>query len=358
MISPVTNPFASLWDEPTSEPLTTLLTRHRVFLPEFNADSRLERITGSFTWELDGFVDAVRVKGETDAAAMRVDHAGEKVWEREGDTLTNLHQLVDLPQPSAAARAPSGDQLRSATVDNVRWPGARRHGRPRLTVAEARQALVSLPRVRWHDPQSKEQARTQLQPPGGESARSHSARGAAMTTAFGWQPGAVPPSGVIYAAGVFRPQILHRVRYGTPVFRLGSQNAADLGWLNKYAVFAVCGCLCLAVVADDAVGQREDCSACWEHDKAQPAADPRTVDATSHRGAIRGDLWPTAPPLDLALQPVLAVATWRGTQRRSTSAEHTASRLRTRSAEIDTACITATVERDAHHLPTAVDHAA
>ncbi|GHG29904.1 hypothetical protein GCM10017567_57100 [Amycolatopsis bullii] len=41
----------------------------------------------------------------------------------------------------------------------MKWPGARRQ----LTIADARQALVSLPDVRWHDPESEEQARTQLQ---------------------------------------------------------------------------------------------------------------------------------------------------------------------------------------------------
>ncbi|MFF1612231.1 hypothetical protein ACFVYA_30995 [Amycolatopsis sp. NPDC058278] len=100
MITPITSPFAFLWDEPASEPFTTLLKRRWDFLPEFDADGRLERITGSFTWEADGFVDAVRVKGETDAAALRVDRAGGKIWEREGDTLNILHQLVELPAPS------------------------------------------------------------------------------------------------------------------------------------------------------------------------------------------------------------------------------------------------------------------
>ncbi|MFT7871266.1 MULTISPECIES: hypothetical protein [Amycolatopsis] len=92
--------FAFLWDEPAIEPFTTLLRRHWEFLPVFDADGLLKKITGAFTWEVDGFVDALRVKSETDAAAIRMDHAGGKVWEREGDALTILHQLVDLPAPS------------------------------------------------------------------------------------------------------------------------------------------------------------------------------------------------------------------------------------------------------------------
>lgn len=102
MTPPGTSPFAFLWNEPAIEPFTTLLRRHWKFLPEFDAEGLLERFTGSFTWELDGFVDALRVKSETDAAAIRVDRAGGKVWERDGDTLDVLHQLVDLPAPSSS----------------------------------------------------------------------------------------------------------------------------------------------------------------------------------------------------------------------------------------------------------------
>ncbi|MFB9686111.1 hypothetical protein [Amycolatopsis plumensis] len=48
-------------------------------------------------------------------------------------------------------------------MDTVKWPGAQRCARRQLTIVHARQALVSLPDVRWHDPESEEQARTQLQ---------------------------------------------------------------------------------------------------------------------------------------------------------------------------------------------------
>ncbi|MBE8523046.1 hypothetical protein ILP97_37085 [Amycolatopsis sp. H6(2020)] len=100
MTIPVKSPFAFLWDEPASEPFTTLLRRRWDFLPKFGADGLLEKISGSFVWDEDGFVDALRVKGETDAAAIRMDRAGGKVWERDGDALTILYQLVDLPEPS------------------------------------------------------------------------------------------------------------------------------------------------------------------------------------------------------------------------------------------------------------------
>ena len=100
MTTPVMSPFAFLWDEPAIEPFMTLLKRRWKFLPEFGTDGLLERFTGSFTWEVDGFVDALRVKGETDSAAIRMGRASGKVWEREGDALTILHQLVELPAPS------------------------------------------------------------------------------------------------------------------------------------------------------------------------------------------------------------------------------------------------------------------
>ena len=45
----------------------------------------------------------------------------------------------------------------------MKWPWARRRARRELTLVQARQALVSLPDVRWRDPESEEEARTQLQ---------------------------------------------------------------------------------------------------------------------------------------------------------------------------------------------------
>jgi hypothetical protein len=100
MTTPATSPFAFLWEEPAIEPLTALLKRPWDFHLELDTDGLLEKITGSYPWETDGFVDAVRIKSDTDAAAIRMDHAGGKVWEREGDALMILHQLVNLPAPS------------------------------------------------------------------------------------------------------------------------------------------------------------------------------------------------------------------------------------------------------------------
>src|SRR4051812_24674953 len=67
----------------------------------------------------------------------------------------------------------------------------------------------------------------------------------------------------IYAGGVFKPELLHCVRLGVHLVRLESQNAAALGWLNRYVVFAMCGCPCWLARADLADDQRQHCLACW-----------------------------------------------------------------------------------------------
>jgi hypothetical protein len=100
MTTAPTNPFAFLWNEPAIEPFTTLMERGWELRPYFDNEDRLDRFTGAYTWDEDGFVDALRVKSATDAAAIRMDRAGGKVWECEGDALDVLHRLVELPAPS------------------------------------------------------------------------------------------------------------------------------------------------------------------------------------------------------------------------------------------------------------------
>ncbi|MGV9366510.1 hypothetical protein [Amycolatopsis sp. NPDC003731] len=96
MILPAKSPSAF----PGNEPFTTLLSCHWIFLSEFSTDGLLKKLTDAFTWDANGFVDALRIKNATDSAALRTDRAGGTVWEREGDALDVLHQLVDLPEPS------------------------------------------------------------------------------------------------------------------------------------------------------------------------------------------------------------------------------------------------------------------
>jgi hypothetical protein len=94
------NPLVFLWSGLAIESLTILMGQGWEFYPQFDTAGQLERVTGAFTWDLDGFVDAVRIKSYNDAAAIRSDRAGGLVWERDGATAEVLHQLVELPEPS------------------------------------------------------------------------------------------------------------------------------------------------------------------------------------------------------------------------------------------------------------------
>lgn len=179
-----------------------------------------------------------------------------------------------------------------------------------------------------------------------------------MSASYGWQPTPEPKDGVVYAGGVFRTDVLHRIPFRTPVFRLDSQIAADLGWLNRYVVFAVCGRLCWAIRADVAVDRREHCPECW---RAQVDAEPvETGLRTSRGGSVHGDLWQTAQAPEAVLQPAAALT---GRPRLLTSSlplGHRPIRRRPHRAEADTACITANHPRTATHPPAAAEdhHAA
>ncbi|GAB3167699.1 hypothetical protein GCM10027258_93460 [Amycolatopsis stemonae] len=177
-----------------------------------------------------------------------------------------------------------------------------------------------------------------------------------MTTVFGWRPSPDGQTGVVFAGGVFRTELLHRVHSGAPVVRLESQNAADLGWLNRYVVFAVCGCLCWPARADVAVDQREHCPACWKRAMASPAEEHHDLGATANGGSVRRGLEAPLRPPDAALQPAVAVAIRPRLLSGALPAGHVPLRLR-RLAEPDAACITAADAADAYYLPAAAaDH--
>ncbi|SFW13654.1 hypothetical protein [Amycolatopsis australiensis] len=91
-----------------------------------------------------------------------------------------------------------------------------------------------------------------------------------MTPAHGWRPPEVRPDSKIYAGGLFRSELLHCVPYGATPMRLDSTNAAALGLINTYVVFARCGAACRPVVADLATDPREHCTDCWA--RSDPAA--------------------------------------------------------------------------------------
>jgi hypothetical protein len=70
-----------------------------VFLPGF-ADGELTEVRGVHTWP-GGSAEAIRVRYTTDAAALRIDHDGGVVWQREGTLCEVVDGLLTLPPPSA-----------------------------------------------------------------------------------------------------------------------------------------------------------------------------------------------------------------------------------------------------------------
>ncbi|MGC7102950.1 hypothetical protein ACPZ19_50530 [Amycolatopsis lurida] len=100
MTAPNASPLAFLWVSPEFDQLEILLARGWTFDPGFDDRGELERVKGIFIWRTDGVVDAVRIKGRGDAAAMRCNRAGELLWEREGTTADVLGDLLELPPPS------------------------------------------------------------------------------------------------------------------------------------------------------------------------------------------------------------------------------------------------------------------
>ncbi len=80
-----------------------------VFLPGFE-DGEITKVRGVRTWP-DGAADAIGVRYTTDAAALRTDHDGGIVWQREGNLVEVVNGLLTLPPPSA----PGAPRLVTAT---------------------------------------------------------------------------------------------------------------------------------------------------------------------------------------------------------------------------------------------------
>lgn len=91
--------LAFLWVSPEFDQLEALLKRGWVFDPGFDDRGQLDRVKGIFGWHAEGVVDLVRVKSQTEAAAMRCDRSGGLLWEREGTTAYVLGELLELPSP-------------------------------------------------------------------------------------------------------------------------------------------------------------------------------------------------------------------------------------------------------------------
>jgi hypothetical protein len=84
-------------------------------MPVQDRDGELVEVRGVRTWTDSGSADAVMVRYVTDAAAVRIDHAGGVVWRCEGTLAEVVDGLLGLPSPDAPGapylvrgRAPTG----------------------------------------------------------------------------------------------------------------------------------------------------------------------------------------------------------------------------------------------------------
>ena len=90
---------AALAEFPELQRLIDLREAGWVFLPGF-ADGELTEVRGVHTWP-GGWAEAIRVRYTTDAAALRIDHDGGVVWQREGTLCEVADGVLALPPPSA-----------------------------------------------------------------------------------------------------------------------------------------------------------------------------------------------------------------------------------------------------------------
>lgn len=86
---------------PELRSLADLLDAGWSFMPIQDTDGELVEIRGVRTWPDSGSADAVMVRYVTDAAALRTDHAGGVVWQREGTLAEVVDGLLALPTPGS-----------------------------------------------------------------------------------------------------------------------------------------------------------------------------------------------------------------------------------------------------------------
>ncbi|MGC7102741.1 hypothetical protein ACPZ19_49425 [Amycolatopsis lurida] len=98
--------------------LADLLIAGWMFLPVHDRDGELIEVRGVRTWPGTGTADALMVRYATDAAALRTDHAGGVVWQREGDLAEVVDGLLALPPPDA----PGAPHLVKATAPMLWTP--------------------------------------------------------------------------------------------------------------------------------------------------------------------------------------------------------------------------------------------
>jgi len=88
------------------------------FLPRHDDDGGLVEVRGVRTWPGSGSADALMVRYVTDAAALRCDHAGGVVWQREGTLAEVVDALITLPAPDT----PGAPRLVTATGPKLWTP--------------------------------------------------------------------------------------------------------------------------------------------------------------------------------------------------------------------------------------------
>jgi hypothetical protein len=84
------------------------------FIPVHDTEGELYQVNGVHTWA-GGYADALAVRYTTDAAALRCDHTGGVVWQREGTLAEVVNGLLTLPAPGE----PSAPRLVTASVPSL-----------------------------------------------------------------------------------------------------------------------------------------------------------------------------------------------------------------------------------------------
>ena len=90
------------------EGLHALVARGFRFQHIAGPGGELAIIVGTYGWP--GFSDRIEIHGEHEASAARTraDSAEEAVWSREGDTVSVIAGLLELPAPPAFRAMPAG----------------------------------------------------------------------------------------------------------------------------------------------------------------------------------------------------------------------------------------------------------
>jgi hypothetical protein len=85
--------------------------------PPVDEEGRPLEIHGLRLWPHQGEVDALRIRGLTDAAAVRADSDGGLLWRKEGGLVDVVDELLHLPPPGS----PYAPRLVIGTAPRDRW---------------------------------------------------------------------------------------------------------------------------------------------------------------------------------------------------------------------------------------------